>query len=306
MPFDAMLDQPPSPHLPGVHLSETWIDQLIHVVLSYVEIGSLVLVFLWVYWRFIRGNQAEPLLRGLLLILLGVMGIWLLARAFHFTLWESLISLGTQLFLVGLMMIFQPELRRILLYIGRTSWLQKVLQSLGLGLEQDREIATLNAEEMTRFLQRMGETVRYLSKRQMGALMVIEPMSLNRHELAYQDEFLEQGVLLHARLSAELLITLFHPNTPLHDGACLIRARGSKVVVAGALLPLTEDPHLSWQYGTRHRAAIGLSETSPCACVVVSEETGMVSFVHEGKIQRTKTIEELKQYLKQYLTSSGT
>ncbi|MFM7468374.1 MAG: diadenylate cyclase [Vampirovibrionales bacterium] len=301
MPIDTLLEHPPLQALPGGSLSETWLDQLIHLFLGYVEIGSLVLVFLWVYWRFIRGNQAEPLLRGLLLILLGVMGIWLLARAFHFTLWESLISLGTQLFLVALMMIFQPELRRLLLYIGKTSWLQKVLQSIGLGLDTERT-DTLNSEELTRFLQRMGETVRYLSKRQMGALMVIEPPDPNRHELAYQEEFLEQGVLLNARLSSELLITLFHPNTPLHDGACLIRVRGSKVVVAGALLPLTEDPHLSWQYGTRHRAAIGLSETSPCACVVVSEETGMVSFVHEGNIQRTKTIDELKQHLKHYLS----
>lgn len=260
------------------------------LLLLLLELAGLTVGLWLLYKKLIRGNQAEPLFRGLLLLFVATFLAWVLTKALGLRLWEYAITTTTQLFLFALLVVFHPELRRFLIFVGRAEW----LQALGGGA------AAVSQDEVGRLVQRVTDAVRYLSKRQIGALMVVEPIA-NRSELEYQEEFLESGVLLNARLSSELLITLFHPNTPLHDGAVLIRPKGLKVITAGALLPLTEDPNLSWQYGTRHRAAIGLTEGSPCACVVVSEETGNVSFAHHGAIQRVRTLEELRQRLRQFL-----
>ena len=102
----------------------------------------------------------------------------------------------------------------------------------------------------------------------------------------------EVGVEINAKLSPELLLTIFHPNTPLHDGACIVCK--DKILAAGALLPLTDDPKLSWKYGTRHRAAIGLSEISDAACLVVSEETGDISIAMDGLLKKYEDISNLR------------
>ena len=107
------------------------------------------------------------------------------------------------------------------------------------------------------------------------------------------------GVKLDALLSQELLLTIFHPNTPLHDGAVILDK--DKILYAGALLPLTEDPKLSWRYGTRHRAAIGITEISDCACIVVSEETGDVSIATEGVLKKYEDLGNLKTDLERIL-----
>ena len=111
--------------------------------------------------------------------------------------------------------------------------------------------------------------------------------------------YYDVGTKLNADLSTELLLTIFHPNTPLHDGAVVIN--GTKVISAGVLLPLTEDPKLSWKYGTRHRAAIGMSETSDAACLVVSEETGDVSLTLDGTLKKYEDLTTLKADLEQIL-----
>ena len=107
------------------------------------------------------------------------------------------------------------------------------------------------------------------------------------------------GTKIDAIISAELILTIFHPNTPLHDGAMVID--GNKIQSAGVLLPLTEDPKLSWKYGTRHRAAIGMSEVSDVACLVVSEETGDVSICMDGMLKKYEDIKTLKEDLESIL-----
>ena len=107
------------------------------------------------------------------------------------------------------------------------------------------------------------------------------------------------GTILNADVSTELLLTIFHVNTPLHDGAVVIS--GSKIISAGVLLPLTEDPKLSWKYGTRHRAAIGMTESSNAACLVVSEETGDVSVTLDGTLKKYDDIPTLKADLEKIL-----
>ena len=111
--------------------------------------------------------------------------------------------------------------------------------------------------------------------------------------------YYDVGTKLNADLSTELLLTIFHPNTPLHDGAVVIN--GDKIISAGVLLPLTEDPKLSWKYGTRHRAAIGMTETSDAACLVVSEETGDVSIALDGNLKKYEDLVTLKSDLENIL-----
>ena len=109
------------------------------------------------------------------------------------------------------------------------------------------------------------------------------------------NSYSDVGIQLDAVLSTELILTIFHPNTPLHDGAVVIS--GDTIKSAGVLLPLTEDPKLSWKYGTRHRAAIGMSEVSDSACLVVSEETGDVSIALDGTLRKYEDITKLKKDL---------
>jgi len=164
-------------------------------------------------------------------------------------------------------------LRRILGYLGQPGILSKNIFSF----ETESEVKNLISE--------ITDAIKYLSKSHTGALIVIQ----NASNL---DNYLEVGTRLNAVVSTELLLTIFHTNTPLHDGAVVIK--GDTIVAAGVLLPLTEDPKLSWQYGTRHRAAIGMSEVSDAVCIVVSEETGEISISQGGILNKISNPEELK------------
>ena len=135
------------------------------------------------------------------------------------------------------------------------------------------------------------ESVKYLSKSHTGALIVFQSDLRNTYS--------DVGTKLNADLSTELILTIFHPNTPLHDGAVVIN--GDKIISAGVLLPLTEDPKLSWKYGTRHRAAIGMTENSDAACLVVSEETGDVSVAIDGALKKYDDLITLKTDLESIL-----
>ena len=141
-------------------------------------------------------------------------------------------------------------------------------------------------------LKEVIEAVKYLTKTKTGALIVFKKAMSS---MAYS----EVGTAIDAKVSAELIFTIFHPNTPLHDGAMVIE--GIKIHSAGVLLPLTEDPKLSWKYGTRHRAALGMSEVSDAACLVVSEETGDVSICMDGMLKKYEDLTTLKSDLESIL-----
>ena len=136
------------------------------------------------------------------------------------------------------------------------------------------------------------EAVKYLSKNKVGALMVFQ----NSIDTS---SYFDVGTKIDAIISTELILTIFHTNTPLHDGAMVIK--DFKIHSAGVLLPLTEDPKLSWKYGTRHRAAIGVTEISDCACLVVSEETGDVSISMDGVLKKYEDLATLKLDLENIL-----
>lgn len=176
--------------------------------------------------------------------------------------------------------IFQPELRRFLGYLGQADFISKFFNS-----------NQKTKDEKIDVIKELIEAVKFLSKTHTGALIVFQSDLSNT--------YYDVGTKLNADLSTELLLTIFHPNTPLHDGAVVIN--GSKVISAGVLLPLTEDPKLSWKYGTRHRAAIGMTETSDAACLVVSEETGDVSIALDGTLKKYEDLVSLKQDLEKIL-----
>jgi diadenylate cyclase len=165
--------------------------------------------------------------------------------------------------LLGIIVIFQPELRR-------------ALEQLGRGTLFSRSGTVVN-HDLNKRVSEIMKTVANLSKRKIGALIVFErETGLN--------EYIESGIQIGAEISSELLTNIFIPNTPLHDGAVIIRH--NQVMAAGCYLPLSENPFISKELGTRHRAAIGMSEMSDAVSVVVSEETGHVSLAINGMIVR--------------------
>lgn len=254
--------------------SLTWIN-----VIEILIIASTLYLF---YRKFIRNTQSEKLVKGLFILIF----MWIMGEVLTLI---NLTILG--LFVKGLVMvvslslivIFQPELRRFLGYLGQPGFIGKTLFS--------KDSSKANNTEVD-IIKEVIEAVKYLTKTKTGALIVFNKGLTTG---AYSDV----GTRIDAVISAELILTIFHPNTPLHDGAMVIE--GNKILSAGVLLPLTEDPKLSWKYGTRHRAAIGMSEVSDAACLVVSEETGDVSICMDGMLKKYEDLKTLKEDLESIL-----
>jgi diadenylate cyclase len=219
----------------------------------------------------IRGTRAVQL----------VTGLGLLFAAYVISRWLGLYTLQWLLSYVGLvvpialLVLFQPELRRMLEQLGRGS-VSLVGPWAPHGLDREAAIRLVND---------VARAARILGSRKIGALIVIE----RRTGL---EDFIETGIRLDALVTVQLLINVFFPNTPLHDGAVIIR--GNRLVAAGCLLPLSERPALARPLGTRHRAALGLTEVADSITVVVSEETGTISLAVQGRLERGLTEEELK------------
>ncbi len=251
--------------------------------INVLEISFIVLILFVFYQKFIKNTQAEKLVKGifflifawifseiLILIDLKILGVFL----------KSLVTLIS----LSLIVIFQPELRKFLGYLGQPGFIRRTFFTSGpyrKALEADVDI-----------IKEIIEAVKYLTKTKTGALIVFQK---DMDAGVYSDV----GTTIDAIISTELILTIFHPNTPLHDGAMVIK--DTKIHSAGVLLPLTEDPKLSWKYGTRHRAAIGMSEVSDAACLVVSEETGDVSICMDGLLKKYEDLMTLKTDLESIL-----
>lgn len=237
-------------------------------------------ILVWRIYLRIKGTQVEQLLKGILVIIAAL----LISKAFNLEIISRVLENLVNVVLVGVVVIFQPELRRILGYLGQSSVF-------------GRSPSTFDSEDgMKNLLSEVTEAVKHLKKTHTGALIVIEYSPIS-------ESYLEVGTSLDADVSVELILTIFHPNTPLHDGAIVIS--NNKIIAAGVLLPLTDDPKLSWQYGTRHRAAIGMSEVSNSVCIVVSEETGEVSIAKKGILKKYSDIEEFRKTLDEIFGKSS-
>ncbi len=265
--------------------------------LSYLQfqIGAMDLSFNWTnllevlviavilyafYKKFIKNTQSEKFVKGIFILIFVWVFSEILIRIDLKILGMFLKSIVT-LVSLSLIVIFQPELRRFLGFLGQVDFISKAFSGS----------SKKSSDEEIDVIKEIIEAVKFFSKTHTGALIVFQ------HDLS--NTYYEVGTKLNADLSTELLLTIFHPNTPLHDGAVVIN--GAKIISAGVLLPLTEDPKLSWKYGTRHRAAIGMSEVSEAACLVISEETGDVSIALGGVLKKYEDLVTLKSDLEHIL-----
>ncbi len=229
-----------------------------------------VAVFIYGIIYFLVVTKGFQILRAFILI--GVM--WFIAEVIQLRtlswIFEKLWTLG----LFAIVVVFQPEIRRALARIGKRT----------------KMIKLSSVEERT--VERIVRACRFMSDRQIGALIVVE---------RYQniEDIIEGCVYIDAAISVELLITIFYPMTPLHDGAVVIR--GERIAFASCVLPLSKSADLPEKYGTRHRAALGISEESDAISIVVSEETGKISLAVGGKLERNLEPEILRDRLRELL-----
>lgn len=249
--------------------------------LGFRDLLDLCLVALLFYKtiNLVRDTRTWILFKGVLFVL----GLAFVSNTLqlHTTWW--IISNSLAVGLMVLIVVFQPELRRALEQLGQSGkWLSQMMSLAG---TRQSQISLDQINEITRACS-------YMSAQQTGALIVIEKgLKLTSEPLS--------GIPINGTLTAQLLINIFEKNTPLHDGAVLIRQ--GDILSAACILPLTESLSINKSLGTRHRAALGISERSDAVVVVVSEETGVISYVENGMIKRNLSEFDLKKQLKKAL-----
>ncbi|AEI45972.1 diadenylate cyclase CdaA [Paenibacillus mucilaginosus] len=257
-------------------ITEIRIKDIIDILIVSYVIYKLILV--------VRGTRAIQLLKGILVVVV----TWALSSWFKLNTLQWMMNQMFTFGLVGVFIIFQPELRRALEQLGRGTLFSRT------NSEEDQDV--------NRRINEVLKAVNYMGRRKIGALIVFE------RETGLND-YIESGIGMESKISSELLINIFVPNTPLHDGAVIIR--GGQLMAAGCYLPLSENPFISKELGTRHRAAIGMTEVSDAMSVIVSEETGQVSLAMNGHVLRdikedallAKLFEELKPKTKEKKSS---
>jgi diadenylate cyclase len=220
----------------------------------------IVALILYQLLKLVRGTQAAQLLVGLVVLLV----VDLIASALHLRLLQYVFASGGQAILIAAVVLFQPELRRALDQVGRLAPVRAILPhpgGAGIGRLVDEVIRAAGS----------------LSERRTGALIVFERGTGLENVAA-------TGVRINGETTAEMLATLFFPNSPLHDGAVIIREE--RIVAAGCVLPLADAIPGVGRMGTRHRAALGLTLQSDALVLIVSEETGLISVAHQGKVYR--------------------
>ena len=219
----------------------------------------------------IKETRAAQLIKGIIvLVILLQLSRWLRLNATNYILSNTM-----QVGVFALVVLFQPELRRVLEKMG-TSTMRRLFNQ---EFETDEDVTPS-----------ICEAVEYMSSQRIGALILMERSTK-------LGDFTTSGTVLNAKVTPQLLITIFTPNTPLHDGATVI---GNNIVKASAcFLPLSQNNGLSKELGTRHRAAVGVSEITDCMAIVVSEETGAVSVAINGTIRRNLSIKQLEKMLNQ-------
>ncbi|MDL4841253.1 diadenylate cyclase CdaA [Aquibacillus rhizosphaerae] len=246
-------------------------------VLNLLRIGldiALVWYVLYKLLMLIRGTKAFQLLRGIFVVL----GLYLVSIVFELRTVQMIIWQVIMWGFLGIIILFQPELRRALEQIGRGSFFSRNSNS--------------EEESLHQSIEAIVKSCNYMAKRRIGALITIE------RETAMGD-YVETGIPIHGKLTNELLTNIFIPNTPLHDGAVIIKQ--DQIVAAACYLPLSESPFISKELGTRHRAAMGIGEVTDALTIVVSEETGQISCTKNGELHRDLDQDKLIELLRKEL-----
>lgn len=237
--------------------------QNILVLIKWSDIIDILLVAFVVYkiigW--IRYTQAEQVAKGVIFLLIFTqISDFLQLHTVNYLL-KNIITVG----FIALIIVFQPELRRALEHIGRTRFFQtKWMEDI---------------KETKKSIDELMEAVLELSNTKTGALIVLEK------DTGLED-IMTTGTMLNSTITSELLLNIFTPNTPLHDGAVIIRISENKLKAASCLLPLTQNKNVNKTLGTRHRAGLGMSENSDAIIIIVSEESGIISYANRGKLFR--------------------
>ncbi len=245
----------------------------------FVDIVDILLVALIIYfiYKSIKDTRALSLLKGLIVLAV----IYVVSHAIDLHVVNWILQQSLTIIMVALPVVFQPELRRTLERLGRGGLL---------GIRKE-----VPEKELMYLVGEVIGAARNMSRERIGALIVFE------REVGLGD-IVDTGILLDSHATRELLENIFVLNTPLHDGAVVIR--GTRIAAAGCLLPLTQNRNLSTELGTRHRAAIGISEQTDAVVIVVSEETGKISYTYGGHIYRHLTEQELQEMLMAFLGKS--
>ncbi len=225
----------------------------------------LVTYLIYLAIKFLRQTRAAPLIKGLLF----VFGVTLLANLLKMNVTSFIISSLLEFGILALIIIFQPELRALLERVGRGN----VTKISTIFTPESEQKAAAMREQAQMIVDAMID----MSRTKTGALVVIEGSTR-------LGDIIKSGTVIDAAISTELIMNVFYPKSPLHDGALILR--GERMVAAGCVLPLTQNVSLSRELGTRHRAAIGMSEAADCLVVVVSEETGKISTAQNGVLIR--------------------
>jgi diadenylate cyclase len=248
--------------------------------ISWVELIDVAVVAFVLYQllRLLRGTQGTQILVGL--VLLAVLGV--VSTTFNLILLSWLFRNATFYIIVAVIVMFQPELRRALDQLGRIGHI-------------GRPLSRFNARQYNQAISEAIRATERLSMKRTGALIAFE------RDVGLED-YAATGVRINGEISAEMLQSIFYPNSPLHDGAVIVR--GNKIVAAGCLLPLPEEGSVRERLGTRHRAALGLSLASDALVLVVSEETGNISVIEEGKISRNLDADSLRRRIAVRVTSA--
>lgn len=230
-----------------------------------------VLIVWWILYRLlllIKGTKAVTILRGIAILIAVKLVSWYFGLSTISWLTDQIINWGV----VALVIIFQPEIRRGLEHLGRSSLFKKQYAF----------------EAENRLVDELDNAIQYMSKRHIGALITIQ-------QETGLEEYIETGIPIDALITSQLLINTFIPNTPLHDGAVIVR--DNRLAVAAAYLPLSENPTIPKELGTRHRAAVGISEVTDALTIVVSEETGGVTITRNSELMKELTREDYRNYL---------
>lgn len=218
----------------------------------------------------LRGTKAVQLFRGIVVIILIKLASWYIGLETVSWIMDQVINWG----IIAIIVIFQPEIRRGLEHLGRGSLFANYNRK-----ENEAEIRLVDA---------LDQAIQYMSKRRIGALITVQ-MNTGL------DDYIETGIPLDADVSGALLINIFIPNTPLHDGAVIIK--DNRIAVAAAYLPLSESNLIPKELGTRHRAAVGISEVTDALTIVVSEETGGVTITKNNELIRDLTQQDYRKLL---------
>ncbi|MEO2069328.1 MAG: diadenylate cyclase CdaA [Desulfurobacteriaceae bacterium] len=236
-------------------------------IINFIDIIFVAFLLYYAY-KLLRGTVAINIFLGIILIYL----VWNITAFLKMDLLSSIIGGFMSVGIIALIVVFQPEIRKILAKLGEKQF----------GIFASEEEAEKVIEEIVRASKKLSED-------RIGGLIVIE-REVNL------DNYIEAGTMIDGKISKELLVTIFWPGTPLHDGAVIVRR--NKVHKAGAFLPLSLNPNLPQTVGTRHRAAIGITEETDAIVVVISEETGSVSVSYTGKLIKNLDPQKLKKVLK--------